>query len=251
MALLPLAAGVGGGVWSAVFGWGEAPTGGGTVSFFGAPMEPEPPYAPDTVKLAALGSAFVAVSAYRSGEITVESAESVNRLVAAVAGEGFFDVLGAGAQNSALLGWPNTGGVVLSARASELLFNGQVAVGSSLRVNGRTTDVAAVLEQGQEYPREADIWLPFGFADEPFIDSAVLLVGVGRPRRSVSVVQMERELERVLGRAVETEPIGERYRRESGRVAAMTAIAASAMSAMAVVTILLLSVPPQGSWTVV
>ena len=239
MTLLPLAAGLGGGVWHTVFGW-EGPAQGRTVVwFFGMPMGPRPSYALDDVGLERLRPVFDGVSGFRFGQIVVQSEEETGRFAAAVAGREFFEVLGARVSDGFLAGW-REGGVVLSARAARRLFRGRAAVGGDVRVHGQRAVVAAVLDEGQEYPRETDVWLPFGLADEAFVTEAVVLIGLGRVGPGSSIRQVERDLESVMGRRIAVEAIGDRYRREAGAVAGMTAAAAAAMAGVAMATMLLL-----------
>ena len=239
MTLLPLAGGVGGGVWMAVLGW-DGPSGHRRlIEFVGAPFGPGPRYAPDEGKLDALRGVLDDVTAFRSGQVVVESEHAAGRFVAAVVGGNYFDVLEARLRQGSVASW-RRGGVVLSARGATRLFGDGAAIGRTVRVHGRPAYVAAVLREGDEYPREADIWLPFGLADEPFVTDYVALTGVGRLRSSIAMREVGRAIEALLGHSGSVALLGARARERSATVASMAAVGAMAMAGVATATILLL-----------
>lgn len=242
MTLLPMAAGIGGAIWEAVFGWERKLPAHSLVRFAGVPLDANG--APNAARLQALESKFDQTSSFMTGEVTVEGAVFTGRFRGTLVSANFVDVLGFRGAQGRVRDWPSNG-VVLSERAAQRLFGPGYVVGRPLRVHGHAAVVAAVLASSHEYPRESDVWVAPGFIDDAFMSEAIIWTHIGRLRSGVTLPTASRDLARVLrleqAAALQLiEPIQAASRRDGARIAWLSATAAGTMAGLAIATLLLL-----------
>lgn len=245
MAILLGSLALGGSVWRALAGDVERfPDASRLVVFYGAPLASAPgAMRPDVARLSAV-DVFSSASAFTTGTPIVETPRGSFQLRAALVAERFFAVLGAEAVDGELP-QPPMAGVALSESAARQLFPGARAVGQAVRIEGRSLPVVAVVAAGYEYPREVDLWIPFGVSDGAVLSEAIIFRGVGRMRPGVSLAQAQQSISRSLNLDLDGAPFGtiDTERKLRGApVARASAVATIALAVLAVAAVALLLV---------
>ena len=120
---------------------------------------------PNVRTVGALTNVYSDVAAYAVGGLNLSGIGAPLRIKVGVVTEAFFRTLGARIQQGRTFspqeGRPdNTAVAVISHGLWQREFGGQVAVGRTVRLNGKAYQVIGIMAPGFRFPEDADLWIP-------------------------------------------------------------------------------------------